>query len=47
VKIQHFAKSDAIPRVPFESLIKDMRDLKFVLSDVKLEQIVYPGIKIE
>lgn len=47
VKIQHFAKSDAIPRAPFESLIKDMRDLKFVLSDVKLEQIVYPGIKIE
>ena len=33
IKIQHFAKDRRDPpRAPFEALIKDMRDLKFVLD---------------
>ena len=47
IKIQHFAKTDVIERRPFEALIKDMRDLNLVHSDVTLEQVVYPGVKIE
>jgi len=46
IKIGYFAKTDTISRSAFDLYITKLRELKFLKTDLKIDQAVYPTVKL-
>jgi NitT/TauT family transport system substrate-binding protein len=45
-KIGYYAKTDTISRKSFERYIPKLRELKYLLTDLKIDQAIYPTVKL-